>query len=214
MNASTSNPETARWSTLERLMIRYLAAGVIKTAEKIEKEHWTGLAHEIRIPVEQVEQLWDGFTEGHRNRIWNEVLTQRIETAVHHPAFRQLTANRVAGRAIDKLEQMLAANLIRNPGELLAIYKTLGMQQAAPSQGANLTINMGNNSMQIGDGQTLPGEGAVMRINLNPRTAAALQGEQAVRETRIIDAEMLDVQSLRGIATHTNTTTEGTETDG
>jgi hypothetical protein len=104
--------------------------------------------------------------------------------------------------AVNKLINMAERNLIRDPGELLAVAsaaRRASTDSKAPASGTTVNVinNIGGESM---DESGLPAAGAKMTIDLSPRVASALSRRrepQAEVGGRVIDGQMLSAQELR-----------------
>ena len=189
---------------LDKLIVNYLAEitqviresdidpALISEEQKIRL--WGVLAQQLRIPTEYVVEYWATKTAAERARLWMGVLDRRIQNLAANNAFQVNTAERVTGKALDKLEAMLDGNLIRNPGELLAIARL----RTGPSPATVIHNNFGG--AMLAPGQTLPGNEGVIMLDLSPQVTANIQRPQTAAETRVIDAEMIGVKDLRELA--------------
>lgn len=236
---------TQKLTTIESLLVKYMAeasdfqempteknknkkesptghseSGKEKNGKEVEPvSDWLPLAIELKIPAAHLDQFWSQLAPDRRAHLWQLALERRIDNVSNHRAFRQATAERVAGKALEKIELLLDKGFIKSVPELLAVARIIpiaGANPAAPSSPGGVTVNIGGPSaMKLEDGQSLPGGEEIMMINLNPRTAKALSTPAAVEEnqSRIIDATMLDVQTLRSLDPSTLEARKRSETD-
>ena len=204
--AESSAAKLRKMNSMERLVTEFLAQSKHEGPSDPNPVEWGPLAFQIRIPASDVEGFWRHLgTEG-QSRLWAIAIQHRVETTLALPGIQKGTRERVVSKAVEKLEQMLDAGLIRDVSELLAISRVLGSATPIggqqPNQGPSLTFNIGGaNQMKMQDGQTLPGGDDIIMLNLTPRAAAGLQRSNPEPENaeRIIDGEMLDVKSLRNM---------------
>lgn len=231
---------TQKLTTIESLLVKYMAEASDfqeMPSEKNKKEphsesesekgkavapvsDWLPLAVELKIPAAHLDQFWSQLAPDRRAHLWQLALERRIDNVANHRTFRQATAERVAGKALEKIENLLDKGLIKSVPELLAVARIIpiaGANPAAPpSSPVGVTVNIGGPSaMKLEDGQSLPGGEEIMMINLNPRTAKALSSPAGSEEnqSRIIDATMLDVQTLRSLDPSTLEARKRSETD-
>lgn len=237
---------TQKLTTIESLLVKYMAEASnfqempATTGEKNKKESpsgnsesgkekngkavepvsdWLPLAIELKIPAAHLDQFWSQLAPDRRAHLWQLTLERRIDNVANHRTFRQATAERVAGKALEKIELLLDKGLIKSVPELLAVARIIpiaGANPGPPTAQAGITVNIGGPStVKLEDGQSLPGGEEIMMINLNPRTAKALSTPAEVEgnQSRIIDATMLDVQTLRSLDPSTLEARKRGETD-
>lgn len=187
---------------LDKLITNYLAEVTMVTREselenqtpEKEIQIWGPLATNLRLPVEYLIQYWNSKVQTARAVIWLGVIDRRIQNLAAHQTFQAGAADRVVHKAMDKLEALLDGNLIRNPGELLAIAKL--RTNTAPS-----TVINNFTGATLAQGQTLPGNDSVIMLDLSPQTARRITEPPRQKEERIIDATMIGVKDLRELAT-------------
>jgi hypothetical protein len=136
------------------------------------------------------------------------VLNERIKRATAAKVFRDNSWERAEQKAVTKLVDLMEANLIRDPGELLAIANAARRVNEGPASGGSggnhLTVNLSanNGADPMMDANGLPPAGAKMTIDLSPRLATSLQNRGAPvapHGERVIDGEMISAKELRGV---------------
>lgn len=211
----TSATKIQQLTYIERLIVEFLAVSLATTTEKRNEGQeqgqggeadrtdrvvidWKPLAYQIRMESKDVEALWEHMGEARRAELWQLAIQHRVETAVALPVMQEGTKQRVVNKAIQKLESMLDAGMIRDVSELLSVARYLGGAPANPNAPVqNNTYNIGGSAMRIGAGETLPSGKDVFILDLSPKTAQNIQNNDPQATTRTIDHQMLPVDALR-----------------
>lgn len=142
------------------------------------------------------------FAMNEDGSFWNDVLQYRIRKAHANSVFRNTGWERLESMAVNKLVELAERNLIRDPGELLAVAaaaRRANTQQESGggNSGPSVTVNIGDSAMTENG---LPAAGSKMTIDLSPRLANSLQKRQEKQEgPRVIDGDMLSAGDLRGL---------------
>jgi hypothetical protein len=134
--------------------------------------------------------------------LWMDVLAERIKRVGAARTFRDFTWERIESLSLSMLGKMLDKNLIRDPGELIAIAnhaRKINVADQTPGQsnnGVNINFNLGGSEVDSG----LPASGAKMTIDLSPRLASSLANRGMDRSNeRVIDAKMISASELREV---------------
>ena len=211
--------------TLRQLITDYVAR--VSSATRWEEVAWGQLAGTLRVRETDIQEMVEGLGERERGKLWDEAMQKRISQVLSHKLFRQQTWERTEHKALEVLEGLLASGRIKDPNTLLAIAKmSAGMNNTAPlahqpqnphthhiniafGPGAGLEGGAAQNRSSSGeegeedmDGMNrLPSGGQIMRIDLSPRTAAAMARVDHIAQkgNRIIDSDRLSVKDLRTI---------------
>jgi len=190
------------------LLVQYCAS---TNATELASVNWTGLARRlgtIQAFLEEAANAIDQAIGADKGGIWGEVINERIKRASAAKVFRDNTWERLEQKAVTKLVDLMESNLIRDPGELLAIAREARRVNEGPATGGggnhtSITINQGNGADPMMDANGLPPAGAKMTIDLSPRLATALQNRGAPvapQGERVIDGEMISAKELRMVA--------------
>jgi hypothetical protein len=180
------------------LLIQYCATMV--SAYELEDINWGALAKRLGTHAEFLREAAESLNL--QGALWSEVLGARIKRATAARIFRDSAWEQLESMAVNKLINMAERNLIRDPGELLAVAsaaRRASTDSKAPASGTTVNVinNIGGESM---DESGLPAAGAKMTIDLSPRVASALSRRrepQAEVGGRVIDGQMLSAQELR-----------------
>jgi hypothetical protein len=192
----------------------------------LEEMNWSGLARRLGTQPEflaEAARVLDTALSAHGG-FWQEVIAARIKRATAARIFRDSSWENLEKLAVNKLVDLAERNMIRDPGELLAVASAARRvnegQQGGGSGGnqhTSITINQGMGAESMAE-NGLPPAGAKMTIDLSPRVASALQtrGQQvAPHGQRVIDGEMISAKDLRGVlearTVESDSNTEGGE---
>lgn len=194
-----NSPSSGPSSELERLLVNYCASQT--AAEELENVDWGLLARRLGTRAAFLKEAAEVGNGG--GELWDKVIQERIKRALATKSFRDVTWERLESKALDTLFRLADRNLIRDPGELLAVAsaaRKINTNEGAGAGGGNhVSINLGVGDMS-GNGE-LPASGARMTIDLSPRSAAALSGRTLPDRNpeRVIDGEMIGAKELRDI---------------
>lgn len=180
------------------LLIQYCATMV--SAHELGQVHWGGLAKRLGTVPEYLAEAAEQLNQ--QGGLWTEVLQERIKRASASKVFRDSSWERLEALAVNRLIVLAESNMIRDPGELLAVAAQARRANTDSKQGGHsgvggttVNINMNGDSMDNDTG--LPAAGAKMTIDLSPRVANAL-GQRATKSNeRVIDGQMLSAAELR-----------------
>jgi hypothetical protein len=163
--------------TFRKLLVEYSAR--LTTAESFEDllQRFGPLAAKLSLSVETIQAVVDQLTEDERRKLWQEIVEERIQQAIQAPAFQAQLWERVSGRAAAMLERLLEKNLIKDPGELLAVAKAAN--QLAPSLAS---VNGGGNRNQLPPGNSGSAASA-FTINVNNGGDASRQHSEEAQMT-------------------------------
>lgn len=185
------------------LLVQYCAHSI--ESHGLEEMDWRGLAKRLGTRPEflaEAAEAIDAHLAEHGG-LWREVIESRIKRANTAKVFRDSSWENLEALAVAKLVDLATRNLIRDPGELLAIATAARRTNEGQGGGSgggnhlNLTINNGADAMSDNG---LPPAGAKMTIDLSPRVASALQTraqQVAPHGERVIDGEMISAKDLR-----------------
>lgn len=183
------------------LLTQYCATMI--HARELSQINWGGLANRLGTEVEFLEEAAKLLDQD--GTFWEGVLGERIKRASASRVFRDASWERLEHLAVNRLLELAEAKMIRDTGELLAIAsharKANTDKITAPNGGNTVNINIGGDSMGIGD-NGLPGAGAKMTLDLTPRMAQSLAQRTtstATNGSRVIDGQMLTAQELRSV---------------
>lgn len=211
--------------SMRKLMVSYAAH--VSGAESMESIGWDALATKLQVPVGAVEGALESLNPNERNELWGEIVERRVERANANAVFTRVGWEQVESKAVATLERLLTGGLIRDPSELLAITKVANQVNGGQSLGGsrgrsneatvnfNIGFNGSSNSNNGEDGEGgddmnhIPGNLGSMKIDLSPRSAQAMQQARQMRDERIIDAERVDVETLRTLDLSTSKDSEG-----
>jgi hypothetical protein len=201
---------------MRSLLVQYCATYI--SAVTLEEVSFHGLGKRLGCNPDDLAGIATHLNSGEfADQLWDEVLVTRIRRASAARIFTDSSWERLESLAVNKLIDLAERNMIRDPGELIAVATAARRSQAQPAQPSNpgqtVNINFGEGAM--GE-PTLPGAGAKMTIDLSPRVATALQQKGVPvsgNQDRVIDGQMLSASELRGMlmnrASASDTATEG-----
>jgi len=185
------------------LLTQYAAA--YTSAYELSQVKWGPLAQRLGTQPEFLAEAAALLDQ--EGALWQAVLGARIKKASAAKIFRDSAWEQLEALAVNRLMVMAEKNLIRDPGELLAVASHARRANEAKTGGGpgtgvggtTVNINMGAESMDGENG--LPAAGAKMTIDLSPRVAGALAAKREPSSGiggRVIDGQMLSAQELRG----------------
>lgn len=183
------------------LIVNYCAQYI--EAYELSQVRWAPLAKRLGTQMVYLEEAAESLDED--GSLWKEVIALRVKLANSSRLFRDNSWEQLEGMALNKLLTMMEKNLIRDPGELLAVARVartanVSPQQSGASQTVNINLNNGDGSV---DGNGLPAAGTRMTIDLSPRLAESLASRQRQIQSvgnRVIDGEMISAKELRTVA--------------
>jgi hypothetical protein len=181
-----------------QLLTQYCATSI--AAHELGQVDWRALAKRLGT---QPEYLAEAAAQLNQDEVlWTAVLQERIKRASAAKVFRDASWERLESIAVNRLIAMAEKNMIRDPGELLAVASharraNTDLRSGGGAGGTTVNINMNGDSMDSENG--LPAAGAKMTIDLSPRVATALASKQAANggQGRVIDGQMLSAAELR-----------------
>lgn len=181
--------------SLESLMVSFLAELTrVESREEVVESTWMRLARQLVVPLEHLTGYW---AMANQEALWARVLDRRIENVAADQAFRAGARDRVAHKVIDRIEHMLDQKMVKDVGELAAIYRmTSGVGSGA---GQGVTVNIGDSTMRLDKGETLPGGDKIVHLSLSPIVAQSVTRAREIGLERVIDGEMIDAKTLRTI---------------
>jgi len=182
------------------LIVNYCAQYI--EAFELSQVRWAPLAKRLGTQMVYLEEAAESLNED--GSLWQEVIGLRVKLANSSRLFRDNSWEQLEGMALNKLLTMMERNLIRDPGELLAVARVartanVSPQQSAASQTVNINLNNGDGAVDDG----LPAAGTRMTIDLSPRLAESLRTRQRQIQpagNRVIDGEMISAKELRAVA--------------
>lgn len=168
------------------------------SAHELEQVDWRALANRLGTAPEFLKEAAEVCNAN--GLLWAKVLQDRIRRASAAKIFRDSSWERLEALAVNRLVTLAEKNLIKDPGELLAVASharraTEAKQGAGAGGGMTVNIGLGGESMDGNNG--LPAAGTTMRIELTPRLAQSLSQRQERPEGRVIDGQMLSAAELR-----------------
>jgi hypothetical protein len=182
------------------LIVQYCASLVAATS--LAEVRWEALAKRLGTQKEFLAEAASAIDAG--GALWNEVIAARIKTAAASRVFRDNSWEKLESLAVNRLVQLAEKNMIRDPGELLAVASAARRANTAGEGGTG--GNQTNVNINLGDGAVgengLPAAGSKMTIDLSPRVASALASRanaQAPVGNRVIDGDMLSASELRSV---------------
>lgn len=202
---------------MRTLLTQYCATYV--SAVTLEEVSFVGLGKRLGCPPDDLAQVATHLNSGEfENELWDEVMLWRIKQASAARVFTDSTWERLESLAVNKLIDLAERNMIRDPGELIAVATAARRSQtqapSTPAGGNTVNINFGEGPMTD---STLPGAGAKMTIDLSPRVASSLQGKGVAvsqDQNRVIDGQMLSAAELRGMLTNRASASDDAITGG
>ncbi|KAK0039453.1 hypothetical protein Bpfe_031130 [Biomphalaria pfeifferi] len=187
---------------LRGLFVQYCATMI--QAIQLSEVDWGPLAQRLGTRAPHLQKAAE--LANHDETLWSDVMTERIRRVGAARTFRDVKWETIESKSLNMLMILLENNLIRDPGELMAIAaqaRKVNVHEAGSGHGNqnsqnNFTINIGGDKMGQ-DG--LPSAGTKMTIDLSPRIAASLANRTSVtdKSDRVIDSEMLDAKELRTV---------------
>lgn len=180
------------------LLVAYCAT--CTEAYELSQIKWGPLAKRLGTHTQLIEEVASQLDED--GTFWHDVLGTRIKRVTASQVFRNATWERLESLAVDKLVNLAERNMIRDPGELLAIAsaaRRANTPQGTPTGGTTVNVNFGEGGMNENG---LPAAGTKMTIDLSPRIAKALNersAHTAESGARVIDGEMLSATELRSM---------------
>lgn len=193
--------ESAGEKEMRSLLIQYCASYL--SAKALEAVRFDGLAARLGCEPEMLSEVATFLNSGdYEGKFWDDVLVVRVQRAAASRIFTDASWERLESLAVNKLIDLAERNMIRDPGELIAVAtaaRRSQVQPVTPSSGQTVNINLGDGAMS---GQSLPGAGAKMTIDLSPRVASSLMQKEvtvSANKSRVIDGEMLSAKELRSM---------------
>lgn len=201
-SSQLSHPANLPGNEFRSLLVSY--AATCAEAYELSQVPWGPLAKRLGTHSQLLEEVATSLAED--GSFWNDVLATRIKRVSAAKVFRDASWERLESMAVGKLLQLAERNMIRDPGELLAIASAARRANTpnTPGVGAGTTVNLnfGEGGSEMGD-NGLPAAGAKMTIDLSPRVAKSLQERNMLnansKEPRVIDGEMLSAAELRSM---------------
>ena len=182
--------------SLESLMVSFLAELTkVESKEEVVESTWIVLARQLVVPLEHLTGYW-GIAN--QDAIWARVLDRRIENVAANQAFRGASRDRVAYKVINRIEALLDQNMVKDVGELAAIYRLTASPNGI-GNGQGVTVNIGDSAMRLENGETLPGGDKIVHLSLSPIVAQSVTRARELGGERVIDGEMIDAKTLRTI---------------
>ncbi len=197
-------PQLGVSDELRGLFVQYCASMI--QAYELKDVAWAALAQRLGTRAEHLQQAAE--VTDRDGTLWRDVMSERIRRVGAARTFRDVKWETLESKSLNMLTLLLEKNLIRDPGELMAIAAQARKVNVHESggfgqPGNNFTINIGADSLGQ-DG--LPAAGAKMTIDLSPRIATSLANriQPTDKDNRVIDSDMLDAKELRTILEERN----------
>ncbi len=183
------------------LIVQYCASCI--QAIELTEVDFKPLANRLGTRLEFIEEA--AATANRNEQLWVDVIAERVRRVGADRTIKNVTWERVEGRALQMIDKLLEKNLIRDTGELLAIANQarkvsdsiagINSNPHGNQQGTTVNLNFGGSEMNDG----LPASGAKMTIDLSPRLANSLsqRGDRPGNGNRVIDSTMLSAKELR-----------------
>lgn len=187
---------------MRALLVQYCASHV--QAIQLSEVEWRPLAVRLGTPIEFCKAAAESANRD--ESLWAEVISERIRRVGATRTFRDVTWEKVESGTLDMLIRLIEKNLIRDPGELLAIASAArkinvgGESNGGGGNGTTLNVNF-NSGGDILAPNDLPASGTKLSIDLSPRIASSLANrvEPVSKDGRVIDSEMLSAKELRSV---------------